>query len=100
MAAQVKRPVLSDWLGAALEIKMGTPYVIQKNGMFYGHNSAGYVTSVYCAELYTEEYAMRQAGHCDECQALPITYFVEDRETAQEYLDRVEAIRDAFPTGA
>ena len=79
---------------------MSIPYVIVKNGMFYAHNSAGYVSSVYCAELYDEEYAKRHAEHCGECRALPVTHFVQDRETAQEYLDRVEAIRDAFPVGA
>jgi len=79
---------------------MSIPYVIQKNGMFYAHNSAGYVSSVYCAELYSEEYAKRHADHSEECRALPVTHFVKDREQAQEYLDRVEAIRDAFTAGA
>ena len=78
---------------------MSIPYVIRKGGYFYGHNSAGYVSSVFCAELYDEEYAKRHAEACDECEALPVTYFVGDREVAQEYLDRVEAIRDAFPAG-
>lgn len=76
---------------------MSTPYVIRRNGMYYGHNSCGYVSSVYLAELYTEEYAKRHARITEECTAIPVTDLVPDRDQPQEYLDRIEAILNAIP---
>ena len=76
----------------------GIPYVIRKNGMYYAHNSCGYVSRVLLAELYTEEYAKNHADQCDECYAVPITECLTGPEEVQEYIDRIEVMLEAMKT--
>lgn len=75
---------------------METPFVLKKNGMYYAHNSDGYVHRVLMAELYTEEYAKRHASHCEEVQAIPIIDLITGPEEVQEYIDRLEVMRDVM----
>lgn len=72
------------------------PYVLKKHGLFYAHNSSGYVSSVFLAELYDEQYAKNSAEQCDEVTAIPVTVLMSDPEVVQEYIDRLEAMRDAL----
>jgi hypothetical protein len=71
---------------------MEIPYVIKKNGMYYGHNSCGYVSRVLLAELYDEIYAKNHEAHCEECKAIPITDLLTGPEEVQEYIDRMEVM--------
>jgi hypothetical protein len=75
---------------------METPYVLKKNGMYYAHNSCGYVHRVLLAELYTEEYAKRHAEGCDECEAIPVTECLTGPDEVQEYIERMEVMRDVM----
>lgn len=75
---------------------MDVPYILEKHGMYYAHNSSGYVHRVLLAELYTKEYAEQHARQCDEVRARPITDFLSDPDDVQEYIDRLEAMRDAL----
>lgn len=75
---------------------MKVPYVLKKNGMYYAHNSCGYVSRVLLAELYTEEYAENHAKHTDECQAIPITELLSGTEEVEEYIIRLEAMSEAM----
>lgn len=72
------------------------PYVLQKNGMYYAHNSAGYVHRVLLAELYDEDYAKNYATYCDDVRAIPITELLTGAEEVQEYIDRLEVMRDVM----
>jgi hypothetical protein len=72
------------------------PYVIRKNGMYYAHNSCGYVSRVLLAELYTEEYAKRHAEQCGECEAIPVTACLTGPDEVQDYIDRLEVMRDVM----
>lgn len=74
----------------------GMPYVLKKKGRYYAHNSRGYVSRVLLAELYTEEYAKQYAEQCDECQAIPISDLLTGPEEVQQYIDRMEVMRDAM----
>ena len=74
---------------------MDTPYVLRKNGMWYGHNSCGYVSRVEMAELYTEEYAKRHAAHCDDIQAIPVIDMLPSPEHVQQFIDRLEVMKEA-----
>lgn len=74
----------------------GVPYVLKKNGMYYAHNSAGYVHRVLMAELYTEDYAKRHASHCDDTQAIPVIDLLTGPDEVQEYIDRLVVMRDAM----
>jgi hypothetical protein len=78
----------------------GTPYVIQKNGMYYAHNSAGYVSRVLLAELYTKEYAESHCKQSQECRAFPVTELLTSAEEVQEYIDRLEAMKRAMIAAA
>lgn len=72
------------------------PYVITKDGMYYAHDSRGYVHRVLLAELYTKEYAESHAKMCDECRAIPITDLLADADEVQNYIDRLEVMRDVM----
>ena len=73
---------------------MKVPYVIRKNGMYYAHNSRGYVSSVYMAELYDEVWAKNHAKQCAECRAIPVTELLTSLEKVEDYIERLEAMRD------
>ena len=75
---------------------MNIPYVIKKNGMYYGHNSCGYTSRVLLAELYTKEEAEAEARMCDEIQVMPITETLTGSDEVQEYIDRMEIMRDVM----
>lgn len=75
---------------------MSVPYVLNKNGMYYAHNSAGYVSRVLLAELYTKEYAESHASHCDEVRAIPVTELLTGVDEVQEYIDRLEEMKLAL----
>ncbi len=75
---------------------METPYVIKKNGMYYAHNSCGYVSRVIMAELYDKDYAIAQEKMCKELQAIPITDCLMGAEEVQAYIDRLEVMRDTM----
>lgn len=72
------------------------PYVLQKNGMYYAHNSCGYVHRVLMAEIYTKEYAENYVKGHDEIRAIPITDLLTDVEEIEEYLERITAMRDCL----
>jgi hypothetical protein len=74
-----------------MNMEHGTPYLLKKNGMWYGHNSCGYTNRAELAELYTKEYAERHASNCDEVIAVPVTDVIKSVEHVQEYIDRLEA---------
>ena len=73
---------------------METPYVLQKNGMYYAHDSCGYTQRVLLAELYTKERAERDAKHYKEVRAIPVNELLTSSEEVQEYIDRLEVMRD------
>lgn len=75
---------------------MSIPYVIRKNGMYRAHNSHGYVFRIELAELYDKEYALEQAALVQDVYATPITELLRDAEQVQDYIDRLEAMRDAL----
>lgn len=75
---------------------MEIPYVLKKQGMYYAHNSRGYVSRVLLAELYTEDYANQHAKMCDECEAIRITECLTGPDEVQEYIDRLEVMRDVM----
>lgn len=75
---------------------MSTPHVITKNGMYYAHNNCGYVSRVLLAELYDETYATDYAKLVEGCRAVPITELLTGSEEVQEYIDRLEVMRDAM----
>lgn len=75
---------------------MDIPYVLKKNGLYYAHNSSGYVSRVFLAELFEENYAKRYAKNHDEIDAIPITELLTDAEEVQEYIDRLIVMRDAM----
>ncbi|WP_421862460.1 hypothetical protein [Marinobacter adhaerens] len=73
-----------------------TPYVLIKGGMFYAHNSQGYVHRVELAEIYTKEYAERHARSCSgEVVAKPATDFLHDTHAIDSIIERLEAMRAA-----
>lgn len=75
---------------------MSVPYLISKNGMWYAHNSTGYVARAEMAELYTEQDAKSHANQCDEVRAVPVTDILKSAEDLQEYIDRLEAAKQAI----
>ena len=77
-------------------MKMATPYVLRKSGMYYAHNNCGYVSRVLLAELYDEDYAKNYAEGHDEIDAVPVTELLTGAEEVQEYIDRMEEMRDAM----
>ena len=77
-------------------IEMEVPYLIRKSGMYYGHNSCGYVNRALMAELYTKEYAENHASHCDECQAVPLTDALTDADEVEKYLHRIEVMYEVM----
>lgn len=72
------------------------PYVLKKHGLYYAHNSSGYVSSVFLAELYDEQHAKNSEQRCEEVTAIPVTELWPAPEQVQEYIDRLEAMRDAL----
>ena len=74
----------------------GIPYLLRKNGMWYGHNSCGYTARAELAELYTKEYAESHASNHDGVTAVPATDVIKSAEHVQEYIDRLEAIKAAL----
>jgi len=74
---------------------MDTPYVLKKNGMYYAHNSCGYVSRVLMAELYDKAYAVSYAKRCEEVQAIPVTKLLTGVDEIQEYIDRMEVMKQA-----
>ena len=75
---------------------MSDVYVLRKNGMYYGHNSCGYVHNVFNAELYDKDYAVQHATRCAEVTAVPISELISNTEEIQEHIDRLEVMRDAI----
>lgn len=79
------------------KLEHGTPYVIIKNGMYYAHNSCGYVHRVLMAELYTEKEALASENQSGgEIKAVPLTDCLSSSDEVQEYLDRIIVMRDAM----
>lgn len=75
--------------------KAAIPHVLQKDGMYYGHNSAGYVHSFYMAELYSAEYARRHAKASEDVRAIPITDLVQP-DQLRAIMERLQRIEAAF----
>ena len=69
-------------------------YVLKKNGMYYAHNSCGYVNRVINAEIYNEDYAKKYAKRNQEIQAIPITELLTCAQEVQEYIDRLCKMRN------
>ena len=76
-------------------LEHGTPYVLQKQGMYYAHNSRGYVSRVLLAELYTKEYAENYARQCEDVRAIPVTELLTGPDEVQEYIDRLLVMKAA-----
>jgi uncharacterized protein YwlG (UPF0340 family) len=83
-------------VGKKVESVVSVPYVLQKNGMYYAHNSCGYVSRVLLAELYEENYAKRYAAQHEEVRAMPVTELLTGIDEVQEHIDRLEAMREAL----
>lgn len=77
-------------------LEHGAPYVLQKNGMYYAHRSCGYVSRVLLAELYTKEYAESYEKQCEEVRAIPVTDLLTGADEVQEYIDRLEVMKEAM----
>ena len=75
---------------------MKVPYVLVKGGVYYAHNNCGYVSRVLLAELYSEDYAKAYASGHEEIQAVPINELLTGAEEVQEYIDRMEVMRDVM----
>lgn len=79
------------------EILPEMPYLLRKNGMWYAHNSCGYTARAELAELYTKEraesYARMSSG---EVSAVPLNEVINSVEHIQEYIDRLEAMKEAL----
>lgn len=76
---------------------MEPPYVLIKGGMFYAHNSAGYVSRVEMAELYTKEYAEGHAASCSgEVVARLATDFLTDTDHIDSLIERLNTMRKAL----
>lgn len=75
------------------------PYVLQKGGYYYAHNSCGYVGRVEMAELYTKDYAESHARSCEEVRAFPISVFLRV-ETIEPYIERLLLMRQALKAAA
>lgn len=74
----------------------GMPYVLRKQGMYYAHNNCGYVHNVLMAEIYTKDYAEAYAGRHEEIQAIPVISCISNAEEIQEYIERLQVMRDAI----
>lgn len=72
------------------------PYVIRKNGMYYAHDSCGYVNNVMNAELYTKTYAEQHCSHGPEYQAIPVTDLISSTKHIDETMERLQAMRRAI----
>ena len=75
---------------------MEIPYVLMKNGMYYAHNSAGYVSRVLMAELYDESYAKNYVKGHDDIRAIPITEILTGVDEVDSYLERIKVMRDVM----
>lgn len=73
---------------------MKEPYLIKKEGMWYAHNSRGYVARAELAELYSEEYAKSHANAHEGCLAVPVSELFNSVEALDEYIDRLQTIRE------
>lgn len=71
------------------------PYVLRKNGYFYGHDSKGYVARFELAELYSKARAESEAQQVEGVTAHPITEFARDSDALDALIDRLEIMRDA-----
>ena len=80
----------------ALPLEHGVPYVLQKSGMYYAHNSSGYVSRVFLAELFTKGYAENYANKHDEIRAVAVTELLTGPEEVQEYIDRLQVMKSAL----
>ena len=75
---------------------LAIPYVLKKSGMYYAHNSCGYVSRVLLAELYDKDYAINYAKNCDEVHAIPITELLTGVDEVQKYIDRIEIMKETM----
>ena len=75
---------------------MNAPYVLKKNGMYYAHNSCGYVSRVLMAELYDKDYALKQEKQCEEIQAIPVTELLTGAKEVQAYINRMQVMVEAM----
>lgn len=72
------------------------PYVLKKHGMYYAHNNCGYVSRVELAEIYTKDYAIQYAENHEDIYAIPVSELITDARGLSEYVERIEAMRDAI----
>lgn len=72
----------------------GTPYVLIRSGMFYAHDSRGYVHDPALAELYTKSYAERRARTSEEVIAKPVTEVISG-DRVGELLERLHVMQEA-----
>lgn len=71
------------------------PYVLIKDGYFYRHNSCGYTDSIYEAELYDKDHALKYIKAHDDVSAKPADDFTNIIKIG-EHLDRLNAINKAL----
>lgn len=73
---------------------MNMLYFLKKNGMYYSHDSCGYVSNFTQAEVYYERFAKFETKRCKEVTAIPITDVIQNSKEIQEYIDRLEAMKN------
>ena len=74
----------------------GKVFLLKKHGMYYAHNSCGYVDSYRLAEVYTEEDAKLSASQSSgEVMAIDATSVARINEI-DETIERLEKIRNAL----
>lgn len=96
MQKESNKPKTSDAVSGQNEPVVSVPYVLKKNGMYYAHNDCGYVDRVLLAELYEEKCAKIYAERHEEIRAIPVTELLTSRDEVQEYIDRLEAMKNAL----
>ena len=71
------------------------PYVLMKDGYFYRHNSCGYTDSIYEAELYDKDHALKYIKAHDDVSAKPADDFTSLIKV-KSHLERLNSIHEAL----
>jgi hypothetical protein len=72
-------------------MRISEPYLLQKWGYFYRHNSSGYTSSPFEAELFTESEAIEYTENHEDVSMVAITKVLA-ADKAKDYFDRIEVI--------
>lgn len=71
------------------------PYVLIKDGYFYRHNSCGYTYSIYEAELYDKNHALKYIKAHDDVSAKPASDFT-NLIKIKAHLERLNSIHESM----